>query len=140
MKILLAVDGSKFTKKMLAYVSTHPELFSPDNDYTAFTAHTPLPPRARAAVGKDIAERYHADESEKILAPVCKFLARHNINAKSAWKVGAPGETIAEFAEGGKFDLVVIGSHGHGALRGLLMGSVVSKVIALTSIPALIVR
>jgi nucleotide-binding universal stress UspA family protein len=140
MKILLAVDGSKFTKKMVVYISTHPELFGTDNDYTAITAHPPLPPRARAAVGKDIADHYHAQESEKILAPVCKFLARHNINAKSAWKVGPPGETIAKLADDGKFDLIVIGSHGHGALRGLLMGSVVSKVIALTDIPVLIVR
>ena len=140
MKILLALDGSKYTKKMLAYIITHPELFGVDNDFTAFTAHTPLPPRACAAVGKDIADNYHALECEKVLAPVAKFLVRHNINAQSAWKVGMPGEAIAKFAEDGKFELIVIGSHGHGALRGLLMGSVVSKVIALTDIPTLIVR
>ena len=52
MKILLAVDGSKFTKKMLAYLTTHPELFGPHNAFTAFTAIGALPPRARAAVGR----------------------------------------------------------------------------------------
>ena len=52
MKILLAVDGSAFTKKMLAYVTTHLDLFSGDIEYTALTVQTPLPPRARAALGK----------------------------------------------------------------------------------------
>ena len=95
MKILLAVDGSKYTKKMLAYLTVHAELFAAVNDFTVFTAQAPLPPRARAAVGKDIADAYHAEESEKIVAPVCKFLARHGINAKSAWKVGHAGEAMA---------------------------------------------
>jgi nucleotide-binding universal stress UspA family protein len=140
MKILLAVDGSAFTKKMLAYVSTHTELFSEANDYTIFTVQTPLPPRARAAVGKEIADTFHAKDSESVLAPVAKFLARHNITAKSAWKVGPVGETIAQAATQGKFDLVVLGSHGHSALRGLLLGSVATKVIAACSVPVLIVR
>ena len=31
MKILLAVDGSSYTKKMLAYLTTHDELFTANN-------------------------------------------------------------------------------------------------------------
>ena len=37
MKILLAVDGSEYTKKMLAYLTTHDELFSTSNSYTLVT-------------------------------------------------------------------------------------------------------
>ena len=73
MKILLAVDGSKFTKKMLAYLTTHPELFGPHNTYTAFTAIGALPPRARAAVGAEIAKGYYEDETAKVAAPVVKI-------------------------------------------------------------------
>jgi nucleotide-binding universal stress UspA family protein len=140
MKILLAVDGSKYTKKMLAYLTVHIELFAAVNDYTVFTAQAPLPPRARAAVGKDVADSYHAEEAEKILAPVCKFLARHGINAKSAWKVGHAGEAIAKFADAGKFDLVIMGSHGHSALTNLVMGSVATQVLAHCGTPVLLVR
>ena len=100
MKILLAVDGSPYTKKMLAYLSTH-DLFTQGNEYTVFTVQPVLPPRARAAVGKEIVEKYYTDEAEKILAPVSKFLLRHGIDAKSSWKTGHAGETIAKFADGG---------------------------------------
>ncbi len=140
MKILLAVDGSEFTKKMLAYVTTHEELFSPGNDYTVFTAQSALPPRARAAVGKEIVDQYYKDEAEKVIAPVSKFLVRHGIDAKSAWKVGPAGETIAKFADAGKFDLLIMGSHGHGALVNLVMGSVATQVLAHSKIPVLLVR
>ena len=140
MNILLAVDGSKYTKKMLAYLTTHDGIFSANNTYTVLTVQPALPPRARAAVGKDVVNTYYADETDKVLAPVAKFLARHDIHAKSEWKVGPAGETIAKFAEEGKFDLVMMGSHGNGALGNLVMGSVATKVLAQCGVPVLMVR
>ena len=140
MKILLAVDGSEYTKRMLAYLTTHDGLFTPDNDYTIFTAQPELPARARAAVGKEIVDKYHTEEAERILAPVSKFLLRHGIDAKSQWKVGPAGENIAKLAKSGKFDLVIMGSHGHGSIINLVMGSVATKVLANCVVPVLLVR
>ena len=140
MKILLAVDGSPYSKKMLAYLATHDGMFSPANEYVVFTVQAALPSRARAAVGKEVVESYYADESEKVIAPVTKFLMRHGIDAKSSWKVGAAGALIAKLAEDGKFDLVVMGSHGHGAWANLVMGSVATQVLAHCTVPVLMVR
>jgi nucleotide-binding universal stress UspA family protein len=140
MKILLAVDGSKYSKKMLAYLSTHEALLSPNHEYTVFTAQPALPPRARAAVGKEVAESYYAEECEKTLGPISKFLLRHGIDAKTTWKVGPAGASIAKLAETGKFDLVVMGSHGHSALGNLVMGSVATQVLAHCEVPVLLVR
>lgn len=139
MNILLAVDGSPYTKKMLAYLATH-DLFTQNQSYTVFTVQPTLPPRARAAVGKSIVDQYYKDEAEKVLAPVSKFLLRHNIDAKSAWKTGHAGETIAKFAEAGEFDLLIMGSHGHGTLVNLVMGSVATEVLAHCKVPVLLVR
>jgi nucleotide-binding universal stress UspA family protein len=140
MKILLAVDGSPYTKKMLAYLATHSEVFSASNDYTVLTVQLAVPPRARTAVGKDVVDNYYKDEAEKIVAPVDKFLVRHGIIAKSVWKVGHVGETIGKFADSGKFDLIIMGSHGHGALVNLVMGSVATNVLAHSQTPVLLVR
>ena len=119
MKILLAVDGSS---------------------YTALTIRSALPPRARAALGKEVVDDYYADEANKVLQPVAKFLARKDIVANTTYKVGAVGESIAKFADSGKFDLVVMGSHGHGSLGNLVMGSVATEVLALSKVPVLLVR
>jgi nucleotide-binding universal stress UspA family protein len=140
MKILLAVDGSKFTKKMLAYLATHEESFGAGHDYTVLTVQPPLPPRARTAVGSDVVNDYYRDEAEKIHRPIVKFLARHGITPKTMAKVGPAGETIARAADSGKFDLLVLGSHGHGTLGNLVLGSVATQVLARSKVPALIVR
>lgn len=140
MNILLAVDGSAFTKKMLAYLAAHEELLGPNHDYTVLTVQAPLPTRARAALGKEAADAYHAEEAEKILAPVTKFLARQGVQPKRIVKVGAVGETIGKVAESGRYDLLVMGSHGHGALATLVMGSVTTQVLANCKVPVLLVR
>ncbi len=140
MKILLAVDGSRYTKKMLAYLATHEELFTASNDYTVLTVQPQIPNRARAALGKAVVEDYYADESEKVIGPVCKFLERHGRSAKSIWKVGHIGETIAKVAESGRYDMVIMGSHGHGTLFNLVLGSVATQVLASCTVPVLLVR
>ncbi|PIT77075.1 universal stress protein [Limnohabitans sp. G3-2] len=140
MKILLAVDGSEFTKKMLAYLTTHETLFGPHHSYTLLTVSPQLPPRARSVVGKDVVEAYQRDEAEKVLSPVTKFLLRHGIDAKTVSKIGHAGETISKVADSGKFDLLVMGSHGHGTLGNLVMGSVATQVLAHSKVPVLLVR
>ncbi|WP_440106277.1 universal stress protein [Acidovorax sp. BL-A-41-H1] len=140
MKILLAVDGSSYTKKMLAYLATHEELLGATHEFTVLTVQPPLPPRARAALGKEVVDNYHAEEAEKVLAPVCKFLARHGVDARRSVKVGAVGESISKLADSGKFDLVVMGSHGHGAIATLVMGSVATQVLANCKVPILLIR
>jgi nucleotide-binding universal stress UspA family protein len=139
MKILLAVDGSPYTKKMLAYLAAN-ELFSPKNEYTAFTAQLVLPTQARSALGKELVHKYYEDEGQRVMGPVTKFLERHGVAAKCIWKTGKPGELIAKLADDGKFDLVVMGSHGHGALMNLVVGSVATQVLAGCKVPVLVVR
>lgn len=140
MKILLAVDGSPYTKKMLAYLATHAEMFGTNNQFALLNVQLPLPPRARAAVGAEVVKSYHEEEATKVFGPVVKFLKRHAIEPETISKVGHPGELIAKTADSGKFDLVIMGSHGHSALGNLVMGSVATKVMAHCGTPVLLVR
>jgi len=139
MNVLLAVDGSSYTKKMLAYLAAH-DMYSAKNQYTVLTAQLVLPTQARSALGKELVRKYYEDEAMRVMAPVTKFLARHGITAENIWKIGKPGELISKMATEGKFDLIVMGSHGHGALINLVVGSVATEVLAACKIPVLIVR
>jgi nucleotide-binding universal stress UspA family protein len=140
MKILLALDGSKFGKKMLAYLVTHDELFGAQHEYELLTVVPALPPRARNAVGKQIADQYYHDEAEKVLAPASTFCERHGLHAKGSYKVGAAAELIVKAAAAGRSDLIVMGSHGHGALGSLVLGSVTNGVLARSTVPVLVIR
>ncbi|MEJ7931508.1 universal stress protein [Ramlibacter sp. AN1015] len=140
MKILLAVDGSEYTRKMIDYVVNQPALFDPAHDYTAFTAQMPLPNHAASVVGSNTTHDYYEDESRKVLDPVVSKLQSAGLRATGAWKAGHVGETIAEYAEQGGYDLILMGSHGHGALGRLVMGSVASRVLSHCKVPVLLVR
>ena len=54
--------------------------------------------------------------------------------------VGHVAQSIAKLAEEGKFDLVVMGARGHGDVANLVLGSVTTKVLALCSVPVLLIR
>ena len=125
---------------MLAYLVTHESLLSANNSYTLLTVQPQLPARARNVVGKEAVEAYQREESERVLGPASQFLLRHGINAKTVAKVGHAGETICKAAESGKFDMVVMGSRGHGVFGNLVMGSVANQVMAQSKVPVLMVR
>ena len=140
MKILLAVDGSAYTQKMLAYLTSHQEMLGTGHEYTVITVQPLLPPRARAALGKEVVEQYYDEESAKILQPVQEFLNSRGVKVQAISKVGPIADTIIHEAQDGKFDLIGMGTHGHGALGRLVMGSVSSQVLAGCTIPVLLIR
>ena len=53
---------------------------------------------------------------------------------------GSPADAIVEYAKAAGIDLVVMGTHGRGALTHLLMGSVAERVVRLAPCPVLTVR
>ena len=140
MKILVTVDGSSFTKRMLAYLTAHDEFPGRSHEYTVLHTVPPVPPRAAAVLDKATLDTYYEDEAEKVFKPIRTFLGKQGLAAKFVSKVGPVADTIASFADKGKFDLMVMGSHGHGSLTNLVMGSVATKVLASCSVPVLLVR
>ena len=140
MKILLAVDGSDYTRKMLDYVCSNRQLFDPSHTFVLFNAQAPLPPHARSALGANVVNDYHVEEARKVLEPALATLAGQGLQAQSQWKVGPVGDTIAAFAQEGRFDLIIMGSHGHGSLARLVMGSVSTQVLAQCGVPVLLIR
>jgi nucleotide-binding universal stress UspA family protein len=140
MKILVAADGSKYTKRMLGYLAAHDEWLGTHHRYTVLTVVGPLPERVTGVLDKKIVQSHYADEAERIFKPIRAFFAKQGINAEFVSKVGAAGEVIANKGREGKYDLLIMGSHGHSALAKLVLGSVVSRVLASCDVPLLIVR
>jgi nucleotide-binding universal stress UspA family protein len=140
MKALMAVDGSKHTKKMLAYLTTHEDLLGTAPEFLVINVQPQVPARAASAVGREIVQGFYRTNAEAVLAPVSKFLERHNIAYKTKFVVGHAAEEILNAAKSGAVDLIVMGSHGHGTFGSLLLGSVAQKVLSTSHVPVLIVR
>lgn len=140
MKILVAVDGSSFTKRMLAYLAAHEDWLGTHHEYTVLHVAPALPPRATAVLDKSLLKGYYADEAEKVFKPIRTFFEKQGIPAQFVAKVGSAGDVIADVASKAKFDLLMMGSHGHGTLGKLVLGSVSTKVMAHCETPVLIIR
>lgn len=54
--------------------------------------------------------------------------------------VGNPVDRIVELASSGSFDLVVMGTHGHGKIEEFILGSVATGVIRRCPVPVTVVR
>jgi len=57
-----------------------------------------------------------------------------------ATRLGNPFVEIVAYAKEQEIDLIVIGTHGHGALMHMLLGSVAERVVRMASCPVLTVR
>lgn len=140
MKILVAVDGSEFTKRMLAYLAAHDEWLGDKHQYTVINVTPAVPPRAAAVVDKALLKAHYEEEAERIFKPIRIFCQRQGIAVQFVTKVGNAGEQISAIADKGKYDMVILGSHGQSSLANLVLGSVATKVIANCQVPVLVVR
>ncbi|MGC4078911.1 MAG: universal stress protein [Rubrivivax sp.] len=140
MKILAAVDGSPFTKRMLAYLAAHDDWFGGQHEYTIVNAVGPVPPRAAAVLDKAVLKSHYEDEAEKVFKPIRAFFQKQGIKANYVFKAGPAAEVIVAQAEKGDYDLLVLGSHGYGSFANLVLGSVATKVLARCKTPALLIR
>lgn len=141
MKILIAVDGSKFTQKALDYLAKHRTTFVDGHELLLVNVCSGVPHNAARHVSKDVLNDYYAEESAKVVAPVEAGLAQRSITGyKLDLRHGNAAEEILKSATAAHVDLIVMGTHGHGIFGRALMGSVTTKVIAETDISVLLVQ
>ena len=140
MKILLPVDGSDYTKRMLAYVAAHDELLGAAHDYTFFTAVAPIPTHATRFLERSTLDGYYAEQAEQVFKPVRAFADQQHWTYRTDCVYGHAAEEIARIAEAGKYDLIVMGSHGQTSLGNMILGSVASGVLARCRLPVMLVR
>ncbi len=140
MKIVLAADGSKFTKKALAFLVTHESLAGPSDEVIVVHVQPALPPRVRSAVGAEIARSYQTEEAEKVLLPIRRFLDKHAIAYRCEWSVGQAHEQVLKATKKYKAHMIVMGTHGHGMIGRAFLGSVAQKIVTEADVPVMLVK
>jgi nucleotide-binding universal stress UspA family protein len=140
MKVLLAVDGSEYTKRMLAYLAAHEELLGGGNLFTALHVTPAIPSRVARFVDQATVDNYCEDEADAVFKPIRAFAQQQHWDFSTAHLQGRASEVIAQYAGETKADLIIMGTHGHSALGNIIMGSTVGGVLARCEIPVLLVR
>ena len=140
MNVLIPVDGSPYSNAALAFMAARPFKDAHRPKIDLLNVQTPLPPRAGRAVGAEWARSWYEAESRKFLKPAVLTLQQGGLDPALHFRVGNPAVEIAEWADSHAVDLIVMGSHGHTALKGLVFGSVTQKVLAYSTVPVLALR
>ena len=140
MNILLAADGSTYTRRAANYLARHLRDYTGKPTVHLLHVHAPLPYGGAAGfLGRAAIDKYHREESEKALAVAMKPLRKAGIKCTTSWVVGDVAAEVAACTKRRKATMVVVGSHGRGAFLGLALGSTATKIIAATKVPVLVV-
>jgi nucleotide-binding universal stress UspA family protein len=140
MKILLPIDGSRYTRRMLSYIAAHDELLGSGHEYLLYTSVPLLTSRAAEFFDRRTLDGYYKDEAERVLRAARTFAEKQGWKVRTAFGAGHPAEAIANLARKEKVDLIVMGSHGHSALGNVVLGSVANGVLARCKVPTLFIR
>lgn len=140
MKIVLAVDDSPCSKRMLAYLGAHPEWLAPSHDYTVVHANAELPNGLKLLLDAAQVRARYEQEAHAVFAPVKTFLEHHGIHAACVHEAGEPAQVIARVADRTGAHLVMAGSHGHGSLAATLLGSTATRLLSMSKVPVLLIR
>lgn len=79
-------------------------------------------------------------KGEEYLGGAAERLASQGVKADTSVWYGPPAFAITEAARFGKFDLIVMTTHGRSGLERLFLGSVAEAVLRGTPVPVLLVR
>lgn len=142
MNILLAVDGSDCAHRAVTHLIDHlaPALQHPPTIHLLHV-HPPIPiGRVQAHIGQETLERYYREEGEAQLQPVAARLTAAGLVVVQHIHVGDPPAIIAKLARELACDMVVMGTHGRGAVSAVVLGSVAAKVLHLAERPVLLVK
>ncbi len=141
MKILVCVDGSKHSEKAIEKAS----LIADSNHVTEVTlihideGKLDRSSFAKTGEGRSFTvmdggnlkklQQEDREERKNILQKAAKVFENKNIKVRKILKKGHPSQSIISIASKEGFDMIVIGSRGHGGLKKMLLGSVSNAVV-----------
>jgi nucleotide-binding universal stress UspA family protein len=140
MKLLVAVDLSESTKKVMKKAGEIATALSasvwllhvaePEPDFVGLEVG---PQTVRDALSKE----FHGEHRQ--IQEIADRLRKAGLDTTPLLVQGATAETILNMASELNIDMIVVGSHGRGAMYQLLVGSVSEEVLHKSECPILVI-
>lgn len=162
-KVLIPMDGSEFSHKIVSYVQEH--LGADENDLTLLRVVEKARDEEPSALARatseiyigpyplerELAQKERAEEADEALESlISRFRGQLRKSAlpleEAGYKVslavefGDPAEEIVRFVAANDIDLVAMTTHGRAGLQRLVFGSVAGAVLRNVSVPILLLR
>jgi nucleotide-binding universal stress UspA family protein len=147
----IAIDGSRYGQAAVRWAIKHRDLFGAEPRIELMhvvdserPARPPIEGLAyRAMPVYELAAQNHALEPRfaKVMAGATKLFTKAGMKVTAAPLLGSEaGDAIAAYARKRQLDVLVMGSHGQGAFKSLVLGSVAMRVASRSDMPLLLIR
>ena len=139
-RMIIAVDGSEVSTKAVQYAMAEHARYKEPPSIVLVTVQVPIGGvNVKMFISQESLNQQYREQGMAALAPARALLDAAGIPYDHHIGVGDPGTVIVEFAKAKKCDHIVMGTRGLGALSGLMMGSVATKVVQLSELPVTLV-
>lgn len=147
-RILIPVDGSEGSMRAVRFAADLVEVNPRAQVFVYTVDRVPLRFLERDLVllasnieeGARHIEEVFAEERERYLKEAASVFKKKGIEVRYGYTFGNPAEKIAEYARKNNIDLIIMGTRGLSAVKGLFMGSVSHKVLQLSPCPVTLVK
>lgn len=140
-KILIPIDGSDSANRALNYVIENrawlkeaPQMFLLNVQWKLASGNVKL------FINQETINDYYREQGMEALAAARKNLDATGLAYTYHISIGTPAEAIVQYAKEQDIDQIVMSAHGQNTLSDLLLGSVVSKVLHLATMPVLLIK
>jgi nucleotide-binding universal stress UspA family protein len=143
LRILIAIDGSEHSARTVKHVIRMKESMRQKLEVLLLNVQPPIPMKNVLFDGR-LSEVHRLEEPLKQqgvrdLAPAVAALGAAGVECESHVEIGEPAPAIARLAKTHHCEMIVMGTHGMGAIASLFLGSVATKVVHLSPFPVLLV-
>ena len=139
--ILVPVDGSDNANRAVLHAR---QLAQGARNARIHLLNVQTPPQGRAGLSRlvtqDMIDEYYVREGQEAADDARKLLDVTGTDYTSHVEFGNAAVEIANYAQQHQCARIVMGTRGHGALAGMLIGSVANQVVQLAEVPVTLVR
>lgn len=140
-RILVPVDGSETSTRVVEFLLRKLDLYKEQAEIHLLNVQPALHYGFSSFVSREQVARFHHEQGIEALAGARAKLDAVRVPYQFHIGVGDdPAQVIAHYVRDKRCDQVLMGTRGLGALAGMLLGSVATKVIHLVEVPVLLVK
>ena len=140
MRIAIAVDGSPASTRAVRHVAILSKHLTEAPEVVLIHVDEPLLRSVAIELGTRGVDRYHEENGRFALKGAKAALRRAKVPFEEKLLIGDPARRIVQFLKASRCDQLAMGSHGRGAFKNLVLGSVATKILSQCDVPVTIVR
>lgn len=140
MRILIPVDGSLSSKRVIDFLGERKSFLGPDAQIELVTVLPEVPEGFAKGFGIMAVETLYNEQAQQVLEQLEPDIASTGLKMDFKHVAGLPGVMIAQEAEDFQADLIIMGNRGLSGFKRLFLGSVSTGVLEHTTKPVLLMR